>query len=49
MQQTRSQGPTVLRHPANDRGTSAAADSINGVVRLGVTSLIENDGKGVSR
>ena len=40
---------SLRRHPAHDRGTSAAADRINCVARLAVLGLIENDGKGVSR
>ena len=37
------------RYPADDCGTSSAADYINGEMRLGVVHLIGNDGKGASR
>jgi hypothetical protein len=36
---------SLRRHPAHDSRTSAAADSVNSVVRLVVTSSIETTGK----
>lgn len=40
---------SLRRYPAHDRGTAVATARVNGLVRLGVASLIENDGKGASR
>ena len=39
----------VRRHLEDDRGTSAAASRINGVVRSGVAGPIENDGRSASQ
>ena len=39
----------VRGHLEDDRGTSPAADRINGGARLAVLGLIQNNGKGVSR
>jgi hypothetical protein len=39
----------VRGHLEDDRGTSAAASRINGIVRSGVAGSIENDGRSASQ